>query len=202
MIAWYDNVPVLSYCSAARPVPPLRRADFVALSGGGTDHRRAVLLFRLRAGARRRPPSRCACSARCWWGLLFSDLEERILPDELTKGGMALGFIFALFVPVPGTLAQSLLVARGGRRQRNRGFGRRSGLRRGDSVVLPMGAGAIYEKIRHKEGLGFGDVKLIAMMGTFLGLQGARRGLVPWIGERVDYWIRIYQGDEAGSGQL
>ena len=25
-------------------------------------------------------------------GLIFSDLEERILPDELTKGGMALGF--------------------------------------------------------------------------------------------------------------
>jgi leader peptidase (prepilin peptidase)/N-methyltransferase len=33
--------------------------------------------------------------------------------------------------------------------------------------------GAIYEKLRHKEGLGLGDVKMIAMIGAFLGLQGA-----------------------------
>ena len=32
--------------------------------------------------------------------------------------------------------------------------------------------GWIFEKLRHKEYLGFGDVKMIAMMGAFLGLSG------------------------------
>ena len=35
------------------------------------------------------------------------------------------------------------------------------------------GGGWLYEKMRHKEGLGFGDVKLIAMVGAFLGLHSA-----------------------------
>jgi leader peptidase (prepilin peptidase) / N-methyltransferase len=35
------------------------------------------------------------------------------------------------------------------------------------------GGGWLYEKLRHKEGLGFGDVKLIAMVGAFLGLHSA-----------------------------
>ena len=30
-----------------------------------------------------------------------------------------------------------------------------------------------FEKIRHREGAGFGDVKMIAMMGAFFGISGA-----------------------------
>ena len=39
-------------------------------------------------------------------------------------------------------------------------------------------AGWLYEKIRHREGLGLGDVKLVAMVGSFLGLFGALQTLV------------------------
>jgi leader peptidase (prepilin peptidase) / N-methyltransferase len=106
-------------------------------------------------------------------GLTFSDLEERILPDEFTKGGLALGFLFALFVPVPDNIGQSILLLLGvdvngtAASVAEAAFG----------AVLPAfflwGAGEIYFRIRHKEGLGFGDVKLIAMVGSFLGLTGA-----------------------------
>ena len=32
--------------------------------------------------------------------------------------------------------------------------------------------GWLFEKVRHKEYLGFGDVKMIATMGAFLGISG------------------------------
>src|SRR6266705_2296432 len=45
-------------------------------------------------------------------------------------------------------------------------------------AVFLWGGGWLYLKIRHREGLGFGDVKLIAMVGSFLGLRGALLTLV------------------------
>src|SRR5262249_42775524 len=38
--------------------------------------------------------------------------------------------------------------------------------------------GALYQKVRHREGLGLGDVKMIAMIGAFLGLNFALLTLV------------------------
>src|SRR5262249_13922669 len=104
--------------------------------------------------------------------LIASDLEERILPDEFTLGGTVIGLIFSFFVPmerpgeiaiarlfVPPTVNWRLLSAA----EAALGAGLASGM------IWLVGWG--YEKIRHREGLGFGDVKMLAMIGAFLGLR-------------------------------
>ena len=100
--------------------------------------------------------------------LIFSDLEERILPDELTLGGTLAGFAFALAVPMPDDGVRWLLGLQGV-------VDRLAGSALG--AILPAAClwagGWLYQKVRHREGLGFGDVKLVAMAGSFLGLRGA-----------------------------
>ena len=51
-------------------------------------------------------------------------------------------------------------------------------MRRRAPAFFLWGGGWLYFKIRHREGLGFGDVKLIAMVGSFLGLRGALLTLI------------------------
>ena len=108
-------------------------------------------------------------------GLIFTDAETKLLPDKLTLPGLALGLLFSLLVPVhdlasqflPGmlnlpfsadlaarllSLVDSLL-----------------GAALGASFIY--GAGAVYLRWRGAEGMGFGDVKLMAMVGAFLGIK-------------------------------
>jgi leader peptidase (prepilin peptidase)/N-methyltransferase len=108
-------------------------------------------------------------------GLIFTDAETKLLPDKLTLPGLVLGVLFSLLVPVhdmasqflPGvlnlpfsaeisahllSLLDSLL-----------------GAAVGASFIY--GAGAAYLRWRGTEGMGFGDVKLMAMVGAFLGIK-------------------------------
>ena len=39
--------------------------------------------------------------------------------------------------------------------------------------LMLWGAAAAYKAIRNKHGMGFGDVKMMAMVGAFLGLRGS-----------------------------
>jgi leader peptidase (prepilin peptidase)/N-methyltransferase len=110
-------------------------------------------------------------------GLVFTDAETKLLPDAMTLPGLALGILFSLLVPVndlasqimPGmvspvirmsseiswriwSLADSLLGAAVG-------------------ASFLYGVAAIYLRARGVEGMGFGDVKLMALIGSFLGTK-------------------------------
>lgn len=177
MIAWYDNIPLVSYLvlrgkcrycgrriSLRYPLVELATgllfAYFVAAFGA------TLLALKL-----------CLFSAMLV-ALIFSDLEKRILPDELTLGGAIIGLVFAAFVPVPDVTGRAILWLAGlnaeGRAQ--------SLVESAFGALLPAlllwGGGWLYEKIRHREGLGLGDVKLIVMVGAFLGLRGALYTLI------------------------
>ncbi|HEX7486547.1 MAG TPA: prepilin peptidase [Vicinamibacterales bacterium] len=80
--------------------------------------------------------------------LLVIDLQHQILPNEITLPGIVAG------------LAASLVAEPGWR----------------DALIGALAGGGIlwlvawgYERLRHQEGLGFGDVKMLAMIGAFLG---------------------------------
>ena len=98
MIPWYDNIPVISYlvlagrCRRCGHRIPVRYPLVELLT--------AAAFF---CAVRNLGPTLAAVKF-CAFGailiaLVFSDLEERILPDEFTLGGAALGVIFAIFVP-------------------------------------------------------------------------------------------------------
>ena len=108
-------------------------------------------------------------------GLIFTDAETHLLPDKMTLPGLALGLAFSLFVPV-NDLASTILPAvfqipvSSEFSWRLFSFADALlGAAIGASFLY--GAGAVYLRWRGVEGMGFGDVKLMAMIGAFAGLR-------------------------------
>ena len=108
-------------------------------------------------------------------GLIFTDAETKLLPDKLTLPGLALGAVFSLIVPVNDLASQFLpgivnLPFSGDVAARILSLlDSLLGAALGASFIY--GAGAIYLRWRGMEGMGFGDVKLMAMVGAFLGMK-------------------------------
>jgi leader peptidase (prepilin peptidase)/N-methyltransferase len=165
-IAWFDNIPVVSYVrlrgkcrhcgkriSMRYPVVELLTAIVFALLGA-------------RYGLHLTSLKWCVFEA-ILIVLFFTDLEERILPDELTIGGTAVGLIFAAFVHVTGAFSELLL------------SGKRPLVQSLFEAVLgalvlslPIWWLALFwARLRKREVLGMGDVKLLPMIGAFLGLE-------------------------------
>jgi len=173
-IAWYDNVPLLTFallrgkcrhCGYAIPwrypvVEFLTAALFIS----------AVL----RLGPTGDAAKFCVFAALLI-ALIFSDLEQRILPDEFTIGGTLAGVAFAAFVPLKWGFVS--LVFYSVRNQRLISVGEAL-FAAGFCAGAVWLVGWLYEKLRHREGLGFGDVKMIAMIGAFLGLEGALLAMI------------------------
>ena len=124
--------------------------------------------------------------------LTVTDLRVRLLPDAVTFPGLVVGLLLSLritiFDPTAGTLYFRLLP----RLHRlppypaltfnvlNAILGALLG------SVLLWGAATLYRLIRHREGMGFGDVKMMAMAGAFLG--------------RRETFLTILVGTLLGSG--
>jgi len=169
-IAWYDNVPLLSFAilrgrcrhCQARISP---RYPVVELLTG-------AMFFAMvyRYGLTPIAGKLCIFAAMLVV-LLFTDLEERILPDEITVWGAVLGLGLAIVAPTPDTVTNFVFWVVG--------LGSIGWLVHLGSAAfaaaLPAGmiwfAGWLYQKVRHKEGLGLGDIKMVALLGCYLGLN-------------------------------
>lgn len=148
-IAWYDNVPVLSYlvlrgrCRGCSQKISLRYPVVELLC--------AALFLAVYS----KFPASWLMVAREWpfvailLAITFIDLDLRIIPDELSLGGLVLGLATAAWVPGLGFWPAVV------------------GAFLGYGVFFLMSWG--YYKWKGKIGLGGGDVKLLAMLGAFLG---------------------------------
>jgi leader peptidase (prepilin peptidase) / N-methyltransferase len=146
-LSWYENIPVFSW---------------LALRGRCRSCRTPIAirypLVELLAGA--------MCAGALWYygpGVLFIsrfvfgcalivlfaiDLEHQLLPNVITLPGIAVGFAFSL-VSGPGWLSSLIGIVLGG------------------GILYAIAE--VYYRVRHEEGLGMGDVKMLAMVGAFLG---------------------------------
>ena len=131
-------------------------------------------------------------AAGCFLGwmlvlLAVADLRHQILPDSLTATLLASGLVAALFLPSPG-FTQALIGA---------------GIGGGSFFVLRF----LYFRYRGIEGLGLGDVKLMAGLGAWLGptwlpplVPHCRRG---WTHGRLVAGLELWnQGLRIEQGRL
>ncbi len=85
--------------------------------------------------------------------IFFVDAIHQIIPDKISLPLILLGFIFAFLPQSDVSITSSLAGAL---------FG----------FIVFWGTAVVFEKITHKEGLGGGDIKLIAAIGSFTGILG------------------------------
>jgi leader peptidase (prepilin peptidase)/N-methyltransferase len=171
-IPWYDNIPVVSYlvlrgrCRyCGRHISA--RYPTVELATG-----LAFFWFVWRLGPTAAAAKMCVLSA-ILIALVFSDLEKRILPDELTLGGTLVGLAFAAFVPLKDESANGLFYLFGLSLTGRPLWLATAVVGALVPAIFLWGGGWLYLKVRGREGLGLGDVKLMVMVGAFLGLQMA-----------------------------
>ena len=148
-LRWYDNVPVVSYAllrgrcrSCSRPIS--LQYPIVELVTA------VIFVMHWYAfGPTIMLPVRLifACALIV---LFLIDLEHQILPDVITLPGIILGVVGSFFLP-PGPVMSLLGVVAGG--------------------GLLWGIAELWYRLRKVDAMGFGDVKMLAMVGAWLGLK-------------------------------
>ena len=84
--------------------------------------------------------------------ITFIDIDYHIIPDVISLPGILLGFAASFFIPTLSWMDSLIGILAGG----------------GSLYAVAWG----YERITGKEGMGGGDIKLLAMIGAFIGWQG------------------------------
>ena len=202
-IAWYDNIPLVSYlvlggrcrhCGAK-----------ISLRYPVVEFLTAMLFFyEVRKLGPTLPALKLCVLCAIALALIFCDLEKRLLPDELTKGGIVLGLCFAPFVPVRDFTAQLIFSLAGVQLPAWANSLAESAVGAALPAFFLWFGGWLYFKIRHRDGLGFGDVKLIAMVGSFLGLRGALVTLVlgSFAGSVIGFGYIKFAGKDPATFEL
>ena len=146
-LRWYDNIPVLSYVmlrarcrSCSRPISLQYPLIEVVTAVVFLAHWYAFGPTPLFAA---RLGFGCALIA-----LFMIDLEHQILPDVITLPGIVIGVALSLFLP-PGPIESLIGVLLGG--------------------GLLWAIAEAWFRLRKVDAMGFGDVKMLAMVGAWLG---------------------------------
>lgn len=180
LIPWYDNIPVISFlllkgrCRFCKKrisfrylIVELLTATVLTLMVAVLGMHLSTAIFIVLV---------CALIAAT-----FIDFEYQIIPDEITYGGMVLGLALSFIFPQLHHSASRIkaLSASG------------SGLFVGGlSIYL---TGVIGKLIFRKEAMGGGDVKLLAMIGSFVGFKNIILiyFLAPFFGSVVGIYMKL-----------
>ena len=146
-LAWYENIPIVSWvvlrgrCRTCRA--PIWWMYPIVEVTTALVFVIGYLLYGLTPLAAVRVLFACALIV-----LFVTDLQHKILPNVITVPGIVIGFACSLFVP-PGWRDSLIGIVAGG------------------GVLFALAEA--YYRVRGQEGLGMGDVKLLGMIGAFLG---------------------------------
>jgi leader peptidase (prepilin peptidase)/N-methyltransferase len=192
-IPWYDNIPLLSWVLLRAKC---RNCDLPISVVYPTVELITGLLFLAAYWHFGYSPATPVYMVFCAGMVIitFQDLADWTIPDEITLPGLPIGIALSLagmfWGEATGLRVQSVFDAMGG---------------------ALLGGGIIFALDRitvlllKKPGMGMGDVKLLAMLGAFLGWKGAIGALMmaSIIGSFVGVSVLLYyrnRGEEAGTG--
>ena len=149
-LAWFENIPILSYCVLRGKC----RTCNVHIS---LQYPLVELCMALLSGALINKFGLSfeffayflLCASLL--SVIFIDLQHQIIPDSISLPGIIIGFLFSL-VSSQLTWTDSLI-----------------GILAGGGVLYAIAWG--YFILRKQDGMGGGDIKLLAMLGAWLGWQ-------------------------------
>lgn len=183
-IRWFDNLPLLSFlvlrgrCRHCGCAISIRYPLVEAATAGGFLFAFALELWngggaglRLDADSWARALTGSALFF-CLLAVSLVDIDRRVIPDQITLPAVPVGVALAAVFPAafPGPICL------GGAGWIDGAFNSLAGASAGAAVVY--GLGRVFKAILNKEAMGFGDVKLLGMVGAFTALDGAFMSLV------------------------